>query len=330
MSALGDDRNRAAIHEYVHLVVRHSGLKLPVWFNEGIADVYSTMRVRDGKIVVGASPKDRTYSLTTGKWLRLTALAAVDSRSPEYNEQNRATVFYAQSWLLVHMLMLGEGYADKFDAFVKRLSDSGSTQVAFSEVYGKSLADVQAAMNTYFRQSSIGAAGYASTLRSAEIGPARPATEMESGLTLAKLSSLLGRFPEAKARLDALAVKNPDNYEIDEARAYLAWRSNARAEAVRNFQAAIAHGTPGWKTQWDFARLLEVTKEDRALQTDVLRAVVAKNPDLDDARLLLARNLNESGELREPQAGTPLPAEADDVPKRPVLRRPPARKAAKR
>ena len=30
-----------AIHEYVHLLVRHSGLRLPVWMNEGLADLYS-------------------------------------------------------------------------------------------------------------------------------------------------------------------------------------------------------------------------------------------------------------------------------------------------
>ena len=352
MSALADDRNRAAIHEYVHLVVRHSGLQLPVWFNEGIADVYSTMKVRDGKIIVGASPKDRTYSLTTGKWLRLPALVAVDTKSPEYTEGNRATVFYAQSWLLVHMLMLGEGYSDKFDAFVKRLSDSGSSQVAFSEVYGKSLAEVQTAMNTYFRGTSIGAAGYQATLRAAEIGPARPATDMETGLTLAKLSSLLGRFPEATTRLDALAAKHPDNYEIDEARAYLAWRSNALPEAARYFQAAIAHGTPEWKTPWDLARLLELGKRDRALQTEMLRAAILKSPNLGDARLLLARNLYDSGEPQQARAEltlvknvtpelapilasllkitapgvstSPMPTEAEDVPNRPILRRTPA------
>src|ERR1019366_7163074 len=33
-----------AIHEYMHLIVRHSGLKLPTWLNEGWADVYSTLR----------------------------------------------------------------------------------------------------------------------------------------------------------------------------------------------------------------------------------------------------------------------------------------------
>ena len=29
----------AAVHEYVHLIAQHSGMKLPPWLNEGLADV---------------------------------------------------------------------------------------------------------------------------------------------------------------------------------------------------------------------------------------------------------------------------------------------------
>lgn len=31
-------------HEYVHLLVRHSGQRVPLWWNEGLAELYSTMR----------------------------------------------------------------------------------------------------------------------------------------------------------------------------------------------------------------------------------------------------------------------------------------------
>jgi hypothetical protein len=50
------------------------------------------------------------------------------------------------------MLMLSEEYAEKFPAFVARLSAKRSAQVAFSDVYGKSIAQIQTAMNAYFRQ----------------------------------------------------------------------------------------------------------------------------------------------------------------------------------
>ena len=33
-----------ATHEYMHLIIRHSGLRIPIWLNEGWAEVYSTLR----------------------------------------------------------------------------------------------------------------------------------------------------------------------------------------------------------------------------------------------------------------------------------------------
>ena len=59
MSDLATERTPAAIHEYMHLLVRHSGLKMPLWLNEGFADVYSTLQPRGGQIVLGEVPLGR-------------------------------------------------------------------------------------------------------------------------------------------------------------------------------------------------------------------------------------------------------------------------------
>ena len=53
---LGDLSNEVfpvAIHEYVHLVVRHTGLNLPPWLDEGMAEFFSTLKPTAGKIVAG-------------------------------------------------------------------------------------------------------------------------------------------------------------------------------------------------------------------------------------------------------------------------------------
>lgn len=138
MSDLGADRKRAAIHEYVHVLVRHSGLPIPLWLNEGLAEVYSGMKVRDGKILLGAIAEDRIHSLGSSDLMRLSLLFKVGTDSPEYNELNRAGVFYAESCLLAHMLVLSDAYAPKFPAFLNSLAASNSAQTAFSDVYGKS------------------------------------------------------------------------------------------------------------------------------------------------------------------------------------------------
>ena len=120
LSDLELERMRIAIHEYVHLLVSHSGLSIPLWLNEGMAEVYSTLQEQDGKLVLGTVQHDRILALGSGNWMRLPVLLRVDERSPEYNEENMGTMFYAQSCLLAHMLMLGEGYREKFPRFLER------------------------------------------------------------------------------------------------------------------------------------------------------------------------------------------------------------------
>jgi hypothetical protein len=80
------------------------------------------------------------YVLSEQKWMPLAALSNVGHDSREYTEKDRAGIFYAQSWLLTHVLMLSRDYADKFPNFATEISDSGSEEAVFSKVYGKTLA----------------------------------------------------------------------------------------------------------------------------------------------------------------------------------------------
>src|SRR5689334_17484427 len=57
MSDLDIKNAYMAVHEFVHVLVRHSGLQIPTWLNEGMADVYSTMQQENGRILVGSIPK---------------------------------------------------------------------------------------------------------------------------------------------------------------------------------------------------------------------------------------------------------------------------------
>jgi Flp pilus assembly protein TadD len=279
----------------VHVLVRHSGLSIPLWLNEGFAEVYSGMEIRDGKVLLGAIAEDRVRALGSSDLMHLPALFAVGTGSPEYNEQNRASVFYAESCLLTHMLILSHGYAAKFPDFLNRIAASGSAQTAFGEVYGKSIAEVERDMAAYFRESMGAGAAYAAPVQREEDMPVRPATELEVGVTLAKITGLLGKVEEARRRLDEMAAAHQDNPEIEEAQAYMAWRSSDREGALRNFELAFDHGGGEWKTYWDYARLLEATRPDAKEEIDVLRKVVEAKPEFTDARVMLGRELMVTG-----------------------------------
>ncbi|HYE75633.1 MAG TPA: DUF1570 domain-containing protein, partial [Blastocatellia bacterium] len=96
-------------HEYVHSLTNDNTRLAPLWFTEGIAEVYETFNVTNGdkKIWLGSPQSHHVHRLRQTKFLPLEKLFAVDHKSPEYNEQDRMSIFYAESWALVHYLMFG-------------------------------------------------------------------------------------------------------------------------------------------------------------------------------------------------------------------------------
>ena len=315
MSDLDIKNAYMAVHEYVHVLVRHSGLKIPAWLDEGMADVYSTMQQENGRILVGAIPKGRVYSLTHEKWFRLPALLAVTMQSPEYHEKDRAGIFYGESWLLVHMLMLSDRYADKFSTFVEQVSATGSSQTAFAGVYSKSVAEVEQDMNPYFR-NTMGGSAYKAEMQKVDLGSAQPATELETGLILAKLATYTGHSKDAATRFDQLGATYKDNCEVEEARAYIGWRNRDPETALRYFQLAAAHGATNWKMYWDYARLLTAVKGDPEQRLYALRKALELKPDLIEAQRML-----DQQQPTGPAADVRGSSETPEDPGRPVLRR---------
>src|SRR5262249_22300241 len=114
MSHTGSDAQPIAVHEYTHLVMEHAGLKAPPWLNEGLAEIFSTMRPVGNKVMIGEIIKGRLYEMLNSKWVSLSTILTVDHNSPYYNEKNKAGSLYNEGWALTHMLMLDKRYAGKF------------------------------------------------------------------------------------------------------------------------------------------------------------------------------------------------------------------------
>ncbi|HVL69967.1 MAG TPA: DUF1570 domain-containing protein [Vicinamibacterales bacterium] len=101
---------RTVYHEYAHLITSNVVRHLPAWLSEGLAEYYSTFEVSpDGRrATLGRLIDSHLVRLNEERLLTLEELLAVERDSPLYNEGSRRSVFYAQSWALVHMLLNGE------------------------------------------------------------------------------------------------------------------------------------------------------------------------------------------------------------------------------
>jgi TPR repeat protein len=110
-------------HEYVHFVLSLNFGAIPLWFNEGLAEYFGDVRVEGSSIDVGKPIPGHIALLRQRAPLPISTLLTVDTKSPHYGEENKATIFYAQSWALVHYLIYGgEGSAslNRFASLLKQ------------------------------------------------------------------------------------------------------------------------------------------------------------------------------------------------------------------
>ena len=147
-----------AVHEYVHLVVDKSGLQLPVWLSEGLAELYSTLQPRGGQMMVGTVIPGRLHALQVEKWVPLATILAADRNSPYYNDKNKAGGLYNESWALAHMLNLGEDYRPLFPKLMDAIESGQNSRQALERVYAKPLARIENDLQGYLRGSSFQAA----------------------------------------------------------------------------------------------------------------------------------------------------------------------------
>jgi tetratricopeptide (TPR) repeat protein len=287
MKSIDADLYPVAIHEYTHLIVNHAGLPLPAWLNEGLADVYSTLKPSSNKVLIGEVQVGRFRELQTGKWLDLETLLAVDHRSPYYNEKQKAGMFYAQSWALAHMLYFSDAYRERFSQFLALIKADGSQAAVFQQVYGKSLSQVKSNLEAYLRGTHFNAALFdVKVEKSAQAPEVRPATPLESGMALADLLALTRKREEAKAAYESLILANPQNSEVELAMAHLGWMNSDQEEVRRHFARAIELGTANAKVYFDYAMLLQGQGKDPEI-TALLRKAVALKPDLVEAHYML-------------------------------------------
>lgn len=92
----------AVFHEYAHLLLNANYPRTQLWFDEGFAEYYSTIKIDKKEVRVGDPPQWSVETLHSGLMPVLQLLNVVNE-SDDYNKTGqRRSLFYAESWLMVH------------------------------------------------------------------------------------------------------------------------------------------------------------------------------------------------------------------------------------
>jgi len=289
MKSLPRDQFPMAVHEYIHLLVKHSGIDAPVWFNEGLAELYSNLKPLGGKIQVGGLIEPHFVLLQHAKWIDLATLLAARHDSPLYNEKLRAGMFYAESWALVHMLYLGSDYQASLPAFLKALKSGVPTPEIFAKVYGKSVPRVQQDLQSYLRGAAFNSSLFnASLSKEVDTADVSVSNNLEAGLVLAEiLANTRAKAAEARQLYTLLARDHPRDWRVELGLARLSLRERQRPEAAAHYARAVDLGSTNARMYLDYGRLLRAA-DQRAEAVAILKRATEIDPENPDARLELA------------------------------------------
>jgi Flp pilus assembly protein TadD len=233
------------VHEYAHLIFKHSGAVYPRWLNEGLAEFFSTISPEGGKMSIGKVTIDRLRMVRTAELLTLDRLFGADLQSPEFQRRDHVGIFYAQSWALVHMIMTEERYRPRSNELLTAIGSGTPAVDAFRSVYGKSLVQVMNDLRGYIRGDHY--LFFAANYRDPKIDrgfTTRAADGFEAGLITANLlASHRERQTEARTAYETLAAGRPDDLGLVEARAHFELRQGDRSNAETFVRRAIALGS---------------------------------------------------------------------------------------
>ena len=153
----GRDPLSTAFHEYVHQHLMNTAPGVPLWLNEGLAEFYGSFVQANGEAVLGAPISNYIHLLRSQQLLPLTTLFTIGNDSPHYNEQAKSGIFYAQSWALVHYLMMGDGgrRQQQFKRFLSLAFAGDSTGKAVQDAFGVSLEALEKDSQEYVRRGEF-------------------------------------------------------------------------------------------------------------------------------------------------------------------------------
>jgi len=252
------ERDRIAVHEFTHMMVRESGRDYPPWFNEGLAEFFSTLQPIGNKITVGQGIAGHLMTLQNQKWLPLDALLSVDIKSPYYNEKSKAGVFYAESWKLVHMLFLDPSYRPQLKALDDALKEGGSA-AALEAIYHRSLHSIEADLHTYMRGGTINVMVFNLQLPKAVDAPeVTPAAGMSARLALAELlSNTRGGSEQASAAYATLSQEYPKRWEVEAGWGEFCSNQRKLDDAVLHYARAVELGGQDPRLFVEYAHALD-------------------------------------------------------------------------
>jgi tetratricopeptide (TPR) repeat protein len=253
----GEQAFPAVFHEYSHLLLSSVFAHAPLWFNEGLAEYFSTFEVADGgrRVRIG-KPLERHVELLRERRLRLSQLFAIGPDSKEYTRDGiERELLYAQSWALMHYAR----HADQrrfasLELLARRLADGEDVDESVRATYAMGVETLDTEVQGYIRKqiyTYVEVTSADSVIMQVD-SPANALDAADVDTWLADLLAHLQRGPEAIPRLERALKARADQPRALATLGILRIRQGDRREGLSLLERAAAAGPDIESVQFEY------------------------------------------------------------------------------
>ena len=250
---------RVVFHEYVHLMLSLGVQEYPLWFEEGLAEFYAATRLSDDGAEVGAAERTHRLVLAEHPLLEMEELLGADETWPLSASPRDQALFYAQSWALVHYLVVGQGLSGRraLSRYLGTLGGDADPLRSFDDAFGKTPAEVGEELRDYLEKGQLGSLHYPLSLPAVTGTFAlRELSRAEVQLRWGELFLFTGRMKEARMCLDEACRLDPELGAAWETRGLASLLSGERDQGLRYLKRAIEVDGASPKGLYEYARAL--------------------------------------------------------------------------
>jgi len=283
LDAQGENPLSTVYHEYYHSLTMPYIPNLPTWLSEGLAEFFGNTEISGSSAKMGKADAALIMELRQNKLIPLEVLFRVTKSSPYYNEQNKTSVFYAESWALTHYLLIGDNQSHRQALldFAAALGRGEPTDTAVSKSFGD-IGQLQSNLSKYVGKSTF---SFYQMKAPAELPPSdlslRALSEAEVDAYRGGFFAIRGRIQEAKAMLEEAARLDPNLALTYQNLALAQFFGGERDIALTSASRAISLDSKNAVTRYLRAYLVthgSGTRDNSQVEAD-LRESIALNPN---------------------------------------------------
>jgi Tfp pilus assembly protein PilF len=236
----GENPYQIVYHEYTHALMDLNYRGLPLWLGEGVAEFLGNSTLHEKSAEIGNIASYHLEVLQQNRLIPVEELLQINRDSPYYNEANRTSIFYAESWMLVHYLMLDPDARKQqlLQHFLTSWDASGNALDAAQKTFGD-LKKFTDAMEKYANQKRFFVGTVNTTLHpDPKSYSLRALSQAEIDAARGELYLHTQRPKEARVALNSAVQLQPNLAEAHQGLGELAFSNNDLETAEKEFTTA--------------------------------------------------------------------------------------------